>query len=193
MSLFSEIPILNTGRFLLRPMDLQDAKAVYENLSDKDVVKDMGVNPFKSVKEAEELITFMNDLFEKNAAFRWGIIRISDNKLIGTCGYNGWETNRGSRVEIAYDLGKPYWRKGFMTEILESIIKFTFEEVGFNRIEAFTNLDATPSMNLLMKIGFVQDGVLRGYAAFEDDYIDQRCFSLLKKDWLAKHNMVARE
>ncbi|WP_155971986.1 GNAT family N-acetyltransferase, partial [Paenibacillus sp. Soil522] len=73
-----------------------------------------------------------------------------DQRLIGTCGYNGWETNRGSRVEIAYDLGKPYWRQGYMSEILESIIQFSYEIAGFNRIEALTNLDAAPSMNLLI-------------------------------------------
>lgn len=186
MSLFNEIPIVNTEHFLLRPMSLEDAEAVFDILSDENVTKDMGVTPFKSVKEAEDLILFMNGLFQKNAAFRWGIVRKSDNKLIGTCGYNGWETNRGSRVEIAYDLGKTYWRKGYMTEILNGIIHFTFTEVGFNRIEAFTNLDATPSMNLLLKMGFTQDGILREYASFEDHYIDQRVFSLIKKDWQEK-------
>jgi [ribosomal protein S5]-alanine N-acetyltransferase len=181
--LFEQIPIVHTERFLLRPMELGDAKDVYEVLSDEDVTKDMGVTPFKSVAEAEGLIEFMNSLFEQDRAFRWGIIRKSDNKLIGTCGYNGWDTERGSRVEIAYDLGKPYWRKGYMTEIVNAIIQFTFEDAGFYRIEAFTNLDAIPSMNLLMKMGFVQDGILRGYASAQNGYIDQRCFSLLKTDW----------
>ncbi|WP_235548813.1 GNAT family N-acetyltransferase, partial [Paenibacillus sp. Soil522] len=109
MKLFEVIPSITTENFLLRSMTLVDAQAVFENLSDKDVTKDMGIDPFVSVKNAEDLINFMNDLFDKNIAFRWGIIRKSDQRLIGTCGYNGWETNRGSRVEIAYDLGKPYW------------------------------------------------------------------------------------
>lgn len=183
MGLFKEIPILQTDRFLLRRMDLDDAEAVYSILSDEDVTKDMGVSSFKSVKEAEDLILFMNELLDKNVAFRWGIIRKSDNKLVGTCGYNGWETHRGSRVEIAYDLGKSYWRKGYMTEIVTGMIDFTFSEGGFHRIEAFTNLDATPSINLLLKIGFVQDGILRGYASNHGDYVDQRVFSLLKSDW----------
>lgn len=183
MGLFKEIPTLQTDRFLLRRMDLDDAEAVYAILSDEDVTIDMGVSSFKSVKEAEDLIIFMNGLFDKNVAFRWGIIRKSDNKLIGTCGYNGWDTNRGSRVEIAYDLGKPYWRKGYMTEIVTGIIDFTFSEVGFHRIEAFTNLDARPSMHLLLKLGFVQDGILRGYGSSHGHYVDQRVFSLLKSDW----------
>jgi ribosomal-protein-alanine N-acetyltransferase len=64
----------------------------------------MGEAPFTNVEQAEGVIHFMNDLFENNQAFRLGIIRKEDNKLIGTCGYNSWEVNRGSRGEIAYDL-----------------------------------------------------------------------------------------
>ncbi|HYK72793.1 MAG TPA: GNAT family protein [Pseudoneobacillus sp.] len=84
---------------------------------------------------------------------------------------------------MAYDLGKAYWRKGYMSEILESLIQFSFEKVGFHSVEALTNLDAIPSMNLPMKVGFKEDGILRGYAAHEDHYVDQRCFSLLKHEW----------
>lgn len=183
MRLFETIPVIETESFLLRKMTLEDAPDVFENLSDKDVTKDMGVCPFASIEDAENLITFMNGLFEKNAALRWGIIRKDDQKLVGTCGLNDWEINRGSRVEIAYDLGKPYWRHGYMTEILKALIPFCFEEGKFHRIEAFTNLDAAPSMGLLKKFGFQEDGVLRGYASFQDHYVDQRCFSLLKSDW----------
>ncbi|WP_442593673.1 GNAT family N-acetyltransferase [Neobacillus sp. D3-1R] len=183
MSLFETQPIIETKRFLLRQMTLDDAQAVFENLSDPDVTKDMGVSPFQSVEDAISLINFMNNLFEQNIALRWGVIRKEDQQLVGTCGFNAWDTNRGSRVEIAYDLGKAYWRKGYMSEILESLIQFSFEQVGFHRVEALTNLDATPSMNLLMKLGFKEDGILRGYAAHEGHYVDQRCFSLLKHEW----------
>lgn len=104
----------------------------------------------------------MNNLFEQNIALRWGVIRKEDQQLVGASGFNAWDTNRGSRVEIAYDLGKAYWKKGYMSEILEFLIQFSFEAVGFHHVEALTNLDATPSMNLLMKLGFKEDGILRG-------------------------------
>ncbi|MCP8969975.1 GNAT family N-acetyltransferase [Ectobacillus ponti] len=186
MRLFQAIPRLETERFLLRGMESDDAPAVLANLSDPDVTRDMGVQAFASIEEAEGLIRFMNDLFAKGIAFRWGIVRKEDNQLVGTCGYNGWETNRGSRVEIAYDLGKPYWRKGYMTEIMEALLAYSFEEAAFYRVEAFTNPDAVPSMKLLESVGFQKDGVLRGYASAGDGYIDQCCFSLLRGDWLAQ-------
>lgn len=143
---------METERFVLRQMTLEDAPTVFEIFSDGDVTKDMGEDPFTSIQQAEGLITFMNNLFHQNKAFRWGIILKENNTLVGTCGYNGWETHRGSRGEIGYDLGKKYWRQGYMTEVLKSVIAFGFETMEFNRIEAFTNLDAEPSMLLLKSL-----------------------------------------
>lgn len=176
-------PVLKTERFILRQMSIEDAPAVFEIFSDADVTKDMGEDPFISIEQAEDLINFMNNLFIKNKAIRWGIFKKEDSTLIGTCGYNGWEIHRGSRGEIAYDLGKNHWRKGYMTEIIKSLISFGFETMGLYRIEAFTNLDAIPSINLLRKIGFNEDGVLRGYSYSHGGYVDNRCFSLLKNEW----------
>lgn len=76
-------------------MTVEDAPAVLSIYSDPLVVRDMGEGPLKTIDEAEEMITFMNDLFDENAAFRWGIVRREDDTLIGSCGYNGWETVRG--------------------------------------------------------------------------------------------------
>jgi ribosomal-protein-alanine N-acetyltransferase len=180
---FEKFPILITKRFTLRQMTIEDAPAVFNIFSDADVTKDMGEDPFKSIEQAEDLIEFMNNLFNKNKAIRWGIISKEDNTLIGTCGYNGWEIHRGSRGEIAYDLSKKHWRKGYMTEIVECLITFGFETMGLYRIEAFTNVDAIPSINLLKKIGFNEDGVLRGYSSSNGVYVDNRCFSMLKNEW----------
>ncbi|WML49938.1 GNAT family protein [Neobacillus sp. PS3-34] len=183
---FENFPMLETNRLILRKMNLDDASSVFQNLSNPLVTKDMGESPFTSIEQAENLITFMNNLYEENIAFRWGIIRKEDNVLIGTCGYNGWETMRGSRGEIAYDLGVDYWRQGYMVEAMHEMIDFGFNTMGLHRIEAFTNLDATPSMSILKKMGFNEDGVLRGYAFFNGEYWDQRCFSLLKNEWFTK-------
>ncbi|WP_284638112.1 GNAT family N-acetyltransferase [Paenibacillus silviterrae] len=180
---FETFPTVETERFILRQLTTEDAPAVLKLFSDAAVTKDMGIDPFTSITEAVGLILFMNELFKENKAFRWGICNKADQTLIGTCGFNGWETQRGARGEIAYDLGREYWRQGYMTEVLKEAISFGFNMMGLHRIEAFTNLDATPSLNLLIKLGFKEEGVLRGYSTIHGEYADQRCFSLLKNEW----------
>lgn len=176
-------PIIETPRFILRRLTPEDAPAVFRLFADREVTKDMGIEPFTAVSQAEELIHFLDRLFAEDRAIRWGIERKDDHALIGTCGFNGWEKERGSRGEIAYDLARPYWRRGYMTEVLRSLIAYGFGTMGLYRIEAFTNLDAIPSMQLLSKLGFSQEGILRGYAYFHGEYVDQRCFSLLRGEW----------
>ncbi|MDN4525818.1 GNAT family N-acetyltransferase [Fictibacillus fluitans] len=180
---FDAFPEMETRRLYMRKMTAEDAPEFLNIYSDPLVVKDMGEEPLTNIEEAEEMISFMNDLFDENAAFRWGIIRKEDDMLIGSCGFNSWETIRGSRGEIAYDLGKKYWRQGYMTETLEKMIEFGFYTMKLYRLEAFTNVDALPSMKILEKTGFRQDGILRGYATFHGQFCDQRVYSLLKPDW----------
>ncbi|MFC0212414.1 GNAT family N-acetyltransferase [Paenibacillus chartarius] len=176
-------PTLETERFILRKMTVSDAQAVFEHFSDGEVTKDMGIEPFTDTNQALELIHYMNGLFEERKAFRWGIVKKDDHALIGTCGFNSWEVNRGSRGEIAYDLSKPYWRQGYMTEVLKGVIHFGFHTLGLYRIEAFTNVDAAPSINFLQSLGFTEEGILRGYSLIHGEYADQRCFSLLRTEW----------
>jgi len=178
-----KFPVLETERFLLRKMTAADAQAVFELFSDGDVTKDMGVEPFADAAQALEIIHFMNGLYEEKKALRWGIIKKDENALVGTCGFNSWEMNRGSRGEIAYDLCKRHWRRGYMTEVLKRVIDYGFETAGLYRIEAFTNMDAVPSIRLLNRLGFMEEGILRGYSLMRGEYVDQRCFSLLRKEW----------
>lgn len=56
--------------------------------------------------------------------------------------------------------------------------------MDLQRIEALTNLDAVPSMTLLNKLGFKEEGVFRGYAYSHDSLVDQRCFSLLRTEFI---------
>ena len=177
-------PVLETERFLLRRMSVDDAHEVFRLFSDAEVTKDMGIEPLTDAMQAERLILFMNDLYEKNQAFRWGIVKKDDNALIGTCGFNGWEMNRGARGEIAYDLSKRYWRRGYMTEVVRAVLRFGFETAGLHRIEAFTNVDAEPSIGFLRRLGFTEEGILRGYSRIHGQFADQRCFSLVKTEWI---------
>lgn len=180
------IPVLETERLILRRMSTADAREVFDLFSDAAVTKDVGIEPFAEIRQAEQLIYFMNRLFEEKKAFRWGIIKKDDHTLIGTCGFNGWEMSRGARGEIGYDLKKRYWRQGYMTEAITRVIQFGFITAGLHRIEAFTNLDAFPSIQFLQRMGFTEEGVLRGYARIRGEYTDQRCFSLVRNEWTVR-------
>lgn len=49
-------------------------------------------------------------------------------------------SNTMERCEVGYCLSKSYWNQGIMTESLKAIIKYLFNEIGFNRIQAIHNI-----------------------------------------------------
>jgi ribosomal-protein-alanine N-acetyltransferase len=126
------------------------------------------------------LIDFFDESFELERAIRWGITRKSDNRLVGTCGYVWLRTYRG---EISYELASPYWRQGIMAEALDGIVDFGFAEMGLNRIEAPVMVENVASAQLLRKLGFLEEGVLRQYDFFKGRFHDMRLFALLKEEY----------
>lgn len=181
-----EFPQLETERLILRKMTLDDTEALFKFWADDEVTKYMNVESFHSPKQAEAMILLLNELFTKNQAIRWGIFSKADNCIIGTCGYNNWIQDYASRGEIGYDLDRSYWGQGIMREALRAMINYGFEAMELNRIEALVVLDADRSMNVLQKLGFQMEGILREYGYWKGQFWDECCFSLLKKEWITE-------
>ncbi len=70
-----------------------------------------------------------------------------------------------------------------MREALSAMLKFGFGRMQLNRIEAFVVPENNPSLRLLQRLGFQQDGLLREYGFWKGQFHDQFLLSLLKKDW----------
>ena len=70
-----------------------------------------------------------------------------------------------------------------MTEALNAIIKFGFQEIGLNRIQAVVMPENQGSEKLLEKAGFQNEGILREYENWgEKGFVDVSIFSLLKRE-----------
>lgn len=179
--IFSEFPILETNRLILRQIINEDSLNIYERFSEEEVTKYYGMFPMQAITQAERIINNFNKGFENSISIRWGIQLKHNNLLIGTCGYHNWN-KYASRAEVGYELSKDYWGKGYMREALTSIISYGFHFMNLNRIEALVYPENTDSHSLLMKSGFLKEGILREYAFFRDIHQDLVMYSLLKSD-----------
>jgi ribosomal-protein-alanine N-acetyltransferase len=83
---------------------------------------------------------------------------------------------------LGYDLGRPYWRRGIMYEVLQEVIRYSFETVGIERIQALVLPGNRASASLLMKLGFEEQGVLEGFAFFKNKFHDLHNFMLHRDD-----------
>lgn len=56
---------------------------------------------------------------------------------------------------------KSEWNKGYATEAIKAIVDFAFNTMDLNRIEAFITPGNDSSINVLRKLNFKQEGILR--------------------------------
>jgi ribosomal-protein-alanine N-acetyltransferase len=176
----SQFPQLETKNLILRASNLSDAEAIFQVFADEDVTKYHDLEPPTSIEQVKGLINRRSERFKSRQGIRWGIARKNDNVIIGSCGYGYKSPFLG---EIGYELAKAHWQQGIMTEALRAVIKFGFQAIGLNRIEAMVMLENTASIKLLQKLGFLEEGILREYGYWKGQFHDLRIFSLLKKDY----------
>ncbi|GGB24338.1 GNAT family N-acetyltransferase [Mucilaginibacter rubeus] len=93
---------------------------------------------------------------------RWGIFNIADNDFIGVCALKPSDYDK-SRIELGYRLHLKYWGQGIATELAEALISYGFNDIGLKEICAVTHPQNAASQRVLIKAGFVREGIVFWY------------------------------
>jgi len=177
-----EYPALQTERLLLRPLVPDDLEFVFNHFSSEAVNKYLtDDDPVQTYEQAKEIVDFYQG--SGNLHNRWVLERKEDKRSIGTCGFHRWD-KRCSRAEVGYDLSEAFWGQGYMREAMKATLKFGFEEMALNRVEAFVDVENMASLKLMKRLGFQREGVLREYYSLNGKYFDTVLLSFLKSDWM---------
>lgn len=185
MPVFAELPI-RTERLALRPYRESDAEAVFGIFSDPRVMRFMSSTPWESIDRAREVIARDIAAVADGETLSLAIERTGDSRLIGQCVL--FKFSEGCRrAEIGYSLASRAWGKGFMTEALSAFLRYAFERLGLNRIEADTDPRNAPSVRTLERLGFVREGLLRERWIVGEEVSDTALYGLLRKDWHEAH------
>ena len=180
---FRAFPHLETERLVLRRLRPADAESIFAILSDRELTRFYDDEAFTELSQAREQIEAWDRGYDPWRHIRWGITRRGSGQVIGTCGcysFHRWH----ARASLGYELARPYWRRGIMTEALGAVIDFGFRKVGLNRMQALLMPGNVASVKLLEKLGFRGEGVLRQYENWRDKgYVDLLIFSLLQDEW----------
>ena len=124
-----------------------------------------------------------NYLANMDRAYSFLIFNINDKALLG--GINIGNVRRGvsQSASLGYWLGEKHSRNGYMKEALKLLIPSLFIDLRLNRIEAATLEENIASKNLLKKIGFKKEGVLRKYLKINGNWRDHILYGLLENDF----------
>ncbi|TQR17945.1 GNAT family N-acetyltransferase [Psychrobacillus soli] len=177
----TEFPVIETKRLILREVTTDDANDMLTYLSDENVVKPMGLEPFQTVEDVWDEISWYKSIYEEGTGIRWGITLKDSGKVIGSCGFLN-KLTKHYRTEIGYELSKDYWGIGVASEALEAVVKYGYHHLQLERIEALIEPTNIPSQRLVEKQGFIREGLLRHYEYTRGKFDDLYMYSILKGD-----------
>lgn len=174
-------PVLETNRLILSQIEKGDAHDILKFLSDNEVMKHYGTEPFQTIDEALSAISRYESMFTKKEGIRWGITLKGENKVIGSFAFHDM-VHEHYRTQIAFVLSKNYWGQGIAQEALKASIKYGFQSMDIHRIEALIEPPNVASLKLVERLGFLREGLLRSYEYTSGKFDDLYMYSLLKSD-----------
>jgi len=176
-----DLPILETERLILRKMTLEDAEAIFAYASDPEVSRYTLWEAHRSIEDSRAFLELEVSKRESGGEPDWGIVYKGDHRLVGTCGIISWEPHH-ARAEIGYALSREYWGRGLMPEAARAMIRFGFERMSLNRIEARCIAENAASARVMEKAGMTHEGTLRQRELIKGAYRDIEVYAVLREE-----------
>src|SRR5207249_1114361 len=94
-------------------------------------------------------------------------------------------------AEWGFAIGSPFWGTGVFQESAELVLEFTFETMGVHRLEARAAVLNGRGNGALLKLGAVQEGILRKSFLRNGRHLDQVLYAIVEDDWRASRDAAA--
>ena len=175
---------LRTERLILRHFRVSDAEAMYRNwASDPDVTKFLTWPTHSDVSISRMVLECWVKEYSQKNCYQWAIV--FDGEPIGSIAAVS-VSDCDEKVEIGYCIGKSWWHRGIVSEALTEVIRFFFEEVGANRIEAKHDSNNPNSGGVMRKCGMQYEGTLRQANRNNQGICDSCVYAILRSEYFGE-------
>ncbi|WP_340645826.1 GNAT family N-acetyltransferase [Phenylobacterium sp.] len=169
--------ILETERLNLRPLEVSDADLLFPMMSDAEVMAHWDVPEIDDPDLIRAIVAGQIEDMSAGRAVFWAIRTLQDETFLGLCDLSDIDRWH-KRAEIGFMLGRGSWGQGYGLEAMRAVIAHAASS-GVRRLTARTHLGNRRSDALLEKLGFTEEGLLRGHVLRDGDRRDCRLFGLL--------------
>ena len=129
------MPVLYTERLILRKIDAKDIDDIYEYSCSGQVPEYLLWSPHTSREQTKRYVGTLKKYYAKKEFYDWAVVLKENNKMIGTCGFTRFDFSNNS-AEIGYVINPEYRGRGIAGEAARRVIRFGFDDLKLNRIEA---------------------------------------------------------
>ena len=152
--------ILETPRLKLRRFTPDDAAFVLELLNEPSFLRYIGDKKVRNLDDARQYI--LNGpvaSYERNG-FGLNLVELKDEHTpIGMCGL--LKRDELPDADIGFAFLPAFWKKGFAFEAATAVLHDARERLKLPRFLAITSLDNDASIELLERLGFTFERVMR--------------------------------
>jgi Acetyltransferases, including N-acetylases of ribosomal proteins len=151
---FSHLPLLSTGNFSMRNLLPTDDHEIFALRSSEEINRYLDRPKANSIDDARNFIARITAGIANNESIFWVITPKNASEFLGTICL--WKISREeSKAEIGFELLPEHHGKGIMQEVIPEVIRFGFEQMKLDAIEAELSPRNLKSVKLLERNHFI--------------------------------------
>lgn len=156
-----------------------DKSAIVRQLNDREIFDRTLRLPFPYTEaDADFFLELVAATTEKHGEPVHFAIRGADGALIGGLGFEGLTI--GHQAEIGYWLGRDWWGRNIMTNVVSAAVAHALARWKLVRITAYVFPSNPASGRVLEKNGFEFEGLLRKHRLKQGKFLDSRLYALVR-------------
>lgn len=149
-----------TERLLLRKLTVDDAEFILTLLNEPDFLRYIGDKKVRTLEDARKYIADGPVASYDRHGFGLLLVELKESHTpIGMCGL--LKREELPDPDIGFALLSDFYRKGFASEAARAVLQDADARLNLQRILAITSLDNEASINLLQRLGFRFDKVVK--------------------------------
>jgi ribosomal-protein-alanine N-acetyltransferase len=165
----------------LRLLRDADAPALFELARNPEVSRFFSWQPYRAAEEASDFVASLERQRDAGERLELGIFG-EGGALFGITGLSEF-SRRDRRAVLGTWLGRPHWGSGANRESKALVLALGFRALGLLRITALASPQNVRSLAALRRLGFVQEGVLRGWHVHGGAARDVAVMRMMRDEW----------
>ncbi|MCY4021410.1 MAG: GNAT family N-acetyltransferase [Chloroflexi bacterium] len=165
----------------MRPFEPADIAPVFELAGAREIADNTFVPHPYTQEAAQEFVERVREQWSADEAYVFAILDRATDAFVGCMGIHPEATHNSATV--GYWIGKPFWGRGIATAALRLLIRFGFEKLQLNRIEAGHLAHNAASGRVMQKANMQYEGRRRGSKLHRGEYKDAVWYAIIRADY----------
>ena len=183
-----KLPVLTGKQVTLRELRASDAASLFAMLTTEEVARFISPPP-TTVEGFERFIAWTHRQRSAGAYACFAVTVRGYDTAIGIFQIRALDPSFDT-AEWGFAIGSPFWGTGVFQDGAELMLEFTFDTIGVHRLEARAAVQNGRGNGALLKMGAVQEGLLRKSFLRNGHYLDQAFYAIVEDDWRAAREVA---